>query len=106
MPKNKCTCPAAVDITCTGHLPDCPQPGYERRREALSSRRQVRQQLAIVRRQLTFARKRVRQLERERNPAAVRVVRHARRWVRHASDWNLRQLKLAVQALEQSTQCA
>lgn len=25
--KNKCTCPAAVDITFIGHLPGCPEGG-------------------------------------------------------------------------------
>lgn len=25
--KNKCTCPAAVDITYIGHLPGCPEGG-------------------------------------------------------------------------------
>lgn len=31
--KNKCTCPASVDITFTGHLPDCPQPAHEARQD-------------------------------------------------------------------------
>lgn len=94
MPRNLClcTCPASVDITFIGHLPDCPthdQPSDKT-------------QLAIVRRQLTFARKRIRQLEAQRAPAVKRIVRWARQYVRHPDAWTRRQLRQAVRAVEQN----
>lgn len=60
--KNLCTCPAAVDITFTGHLPDCPQPKHEARygrarrsaRAASRKRPSFRQLFASARRTTAY----------------------------------------------------
>lgn len=48
---NKCTCPAAVDITFTGHLPDCPQPQQDEIERALALCHRLRDGAARMTRQ-------------------------------------------------------
>lgn len=96
--KNLCTCPAAVDITFTGHLPDCPE--WHRPVGRASPRAGSSEQLRIVRRQLTCARKQIRKLQAQRSPEVRRVVRWAKNYVRLGGPWSMAQLKRAVAALE------
>jgi hypothetical protein len=66
----------------------------------MSEVKKLKRDLAVVRRQKTFLQRRVAELERVTIPEVRHVVKWARRVVSFRTEWNDRQLRLAVERFE------